>query len=350
MSKRKNQPVIDESGVNVDAEFLNPTKRRKMSLSVLASDLYLSDSDSDSSNAKFDTDTELLNSAKRKKMLNVLASDLYLSDSDSDIDAELLPKKVVSISEMWKSAHFKVFSNKRKQTEEENRGKNTREDAMAELKTRRNTNQGKDKRGNAMTSTGLEARHEVEHKRGELAAKSLSLATYLKTADMYSGDSNGDEKTLQPSKATSSSRSLPEKSPPEMIKTRDELCKLWLSRHKLQQFVQLPIFAKVVTGCFVRIGIGKQIYRVAEVVGVVETVKVYQFGGTRTNKALMLKHGGEEKLFRMETISNQQFTPSEFNKWLEACGQAGLSLPKKASITAKSKDFHECILLLKTGK
>ena len=72
-------------------------------------------------------------------------------------------------------------------------------------------------------------------------------------------------------------------------------------------------------GAFVRIGIGnhdgRPVYRVAEVIGVHETPKVYALGKGRTNKGLKLKHGRQERVFRMEYVSNSNFSDSEFRKW-----------------------------------
>lgn len=81
----------------------------------------------------------------------------------------------------------------------------------------------------------------------------------------------------------------------QFIQTKEDLNKVRLSRHKMEKFVHLPFFTRVVTGCFVRIGIGNNnrsglpVYRVAEISGVVETAKIYQLGTTRTNKGLKLK-------------------------------------------------------------
>lgn len=81
----------------------------------------------------------------------------------------------------------------------------------------------------------------------------------------------------------------------EFVNKREDLNKIRLSRHKMEKFVHLPFFSRVVTGCFVRIGIGnnngsgKPVYRVAEVSGVCETGKVYQLGSTRTNVGLRLR-------------------------------------------------------------
>ena len=81
----------------------------------------------------------------------------------------------------------------------------------------------------------------------------------------------------------------------------------------------MPFFKETVTGAFVRIGIGnhdgRPVYRVAEVIDVIETPKVYALGKGRTNKGLKLRHGRQERVFRMEYVSNSSFTDSEFRKW-----------------------------------
>ena len=53
----------------------------------------------------------------------------------------------------------------------------------------------------------------------------------------------------------------------------------------------------------------------AEIVDVVETAKIYPLGKTRTNKGLRLKHGLQDRVFRLEFVSNSDFTDTEFMKW-----------------------------------
>ena len=60
-------------------------------------------------------------------------------------------------------------------------------------------------------------------------------------------------------------------------------------------------------------------YRAAEIVDVVETGKVYFVGKMRTNIGTKLKFGKEERVFRLEFISNQRISPQEFVKWKEVC-------------------------------
>ena len=65
----------------------------------------------------------------------------------------------------------------------------------------------------------------------------------------------------------------------------------------MDSWVHMPYFNDVVLGSFVRIGIGanegKSIYRVAEVIEIVETPKVYNIINNPTNKGLRLRHGSQ---------------------------------------------------------
>lgn len=143
-----------------------------------------------------------------------------------------------------------------------------------------------------------------------------------------------------------SAKAKPKK--PVYINTKEDLNKIRLSRHKMERFVHLPFFDRVVQGCFVRIGIGnnngKPVYRVAEISGVCETGKIYQLGGTRTNKGLKLRHGAQERVFRLEFVSNQEFTDSEFFKWKETCALQGISVPTFDEVEQKLKDIKEALV------
>ena len=65
----------------------------------------------------------------------------------------------------------------------------------------------------------------------------------------------------------------------------------------------------------------------------VETGKVYLVGKMRTNIGCKLKFGKEERVFRLEFISNQRISPQEFTKWKEACTEANISLPTIGKIS-----------------
>merc|ERR1712142_966808 len=147
----------------------------------------------------------------------------------------------------------------------------------------------------------------------------------LKASEIYSSSSSDDGNNVRRETSSSSSSSSSGESETERhnskkivkkainIETKDELEKIRLSRYKMDKFVHLPIFKKTVVGCFVRISIGNNpernvpIYRVAEIVDVCETAKVYDVMKSRTNVGLRLKHGKMTRVFRAQFVSNQGF-------------------------------------------
>lgn len=135
---------------------------------------------------------------------------------------------------------------------------------------------------------------------------------------------------------------------PLLLTTKDELNRIRLSRFKIERFIALPHFDRVVTNCFVRISIGnnnnKPVYRVAEIVGVVETAKIYYLGKSRTNKGFRLRQGNTDRIFRLEFISNQDFSDSEFVKWKTVCAAAAVDLPTLEFIEKKANDIKEAIV------
>ena len=83
----------------------------------------------------------------------------------------------------------------------------------------------------------------------------------------------------------------------------DEVNKVRMSRFRLDQWVHMPYFSNVAVGSYVRIGIGtndgKSVYRVAEVMEVVEMAKVYNIIKNPTNKVLKLRHGSQVQMFEI---------------------------------------------------
>ncbi|GFV35099.1 RNA polymerase-associated protein RTF1 homolog [Trichonephila clavipes] len=173
----------------------------------------------------------------------------------------------------------------------------------------------------------------------------------LRASDIYSDDddedASGNERDNQ-SEASYHSRSEDEdetcSKKSELVNSKEELSKVRLSRYKLERWVHAPFFTKTVVGCFVRIGIGANngnpVYRVAEIIDVVETAKIYQLGNTRTNKGLRLKHGLQDRVFRLEFVSNKDFTDSEFRKWRETLLIENIALPTLDDIEKKTKDIQ----------
>lgn len=81
--------------------------------------------------------------------------------------------------------------------------------------------------------------------------------------------------------------------------------------------------------------------QVAEITEVCETAKIYALEDTKTNKGLRLRHGSQERVFRLEFISNRPFSDSEYSKWVENCSNHNVPLPTLDSLSKKEKDIKD---------
>ncbi|XP_067203352.1 RNA polymerase-associated protein Rtf1 isoform X2 [Linepithema humile] len=262
----------------------------------------------------------------------------------------------------------KERSKDRKKTIEEKQDKKFH--AMSLLKARREEKKEREEKEKQRIEQQQQQSKVMEEEELDDDHKGSGNKTKLKASDIYSDDSGSsdsaeEEEVTKPAsqrrssssesrdsdsdndkKSVTNSKVKPKK--PVYISTKEDLNKIRLSRHKMERFVHLPFFDRVVQGCFVRIGIGnnngKPVYRVAEISGVCETGKIYQLGGTRTNKGLKLRHGAQERVFRLEFVSNQEFTDSEFFKWKETCALQGISMPTFDEVEQKLKDIKEALV------
>jgi RNA polymerase-associated protein RTF1 len=64
----------------------------------------------------------------------------------------------------------------------------------------------------------------------------------------------------------------------------------------------------------------------------------------RTCVIFAYRHGAQERVFRLEFISNQDFTDSEFMKWRETCALQGISMPTHDELEQKLKDIKEAMI------
>ncbi|XP_023286147.1 RNA polymerase-associated protein RTF1 homolog [Seriola lalandi dorsalis] len=330
----------------------------------------VSDSESNSSSSSSDSDSseddvfrdgyddDLMGDAEDRARLEQMTEKEREQELFNRIEKREVLKRRFEIKKKLKTAKKKEKEEKKKKQEEEQekRKQSQVQDTqvvMSHNKERRSKRDEKlDKKSQAMEELKAE-REKKKNKTAELLAKRQPL----KTSEVYSDDEEEEEEDDDKSsvKSDRSSRSSSydddekEETPPKSqpVSLPDELNRIRLSRNKLERWCHMPFFAKTVTGCFVRIGIGnsssKPVYRVAEIVDVVETAKVYQLGSTRTNKGLQLRHGGDTRVFRLEFVSNQEFTESEFMKWKEAMMVAGMQVPTLDEITKKEQSIKEAL-------
>lgn len=190
-------------------------------------------------------------------------------------------------------------------------------------------------------------------KRNKSKRSSSSSGSEAGSYRRRSSSSSSSSRSRSRSRSSSSSGSDTErfrKAPKveKFVETMEDLEPIRLSRTKIERFLFLPHFRNIVNGCFVRIGIGnnpagQSVYRCTEVVEVVETAKVYQLGKTKTNQGLKLKFGKQERVFRLQFISNSPLTPTEFEKWKYTCQENQISLPTKDFVSSKSQEIKKAM-------
>ncbi|KAF8363752.1 hypothetical protein PRIPAC_90675 [Pristionchus pacificus] len=137
----------------------------------------------------------------------------------------------------------------------------------------------------------------------------------------------------------------------DLVAKRPEELKLArLSRFKLARFVHAPFFNKTLIDCYVRIREGKlhgnpnkDTYRIAPVIDVVETAKVYYVASTKTNKGLKLRMGTEERVYRQEYVSNKEFSNQQFQEWMSTMRRHNRSIPTMGEIHKKMKDIASAV-------
>ncbi|XP_059047912.1 RNA polymerase-associated protein Rtf1 [Achroia grisella] len=236
-----------------------------------------------------------------------------------------------------------------------------RQNAMAALRAQRDARATRDEHNRQRRRLEEEKNKDKEDDDdadAEIIGGTSKQSVKLKASDIYSDDSGSDSEDnksqgRRSSTSSSSSGGEEEEKKREEVEikyadTREQINKLRLSRFKLERLVHLPFFARVVTGCYVRIGIGNNngnpVYRVAEIIDVYETAKVYNLGSTRTNKGLKLRHGTQDRVFRLEFVSNQEFTDSEFQKWHKAIKEANKKPPTMDFVRNKISDVKEALM------
>lgn len=138
----------------------------------------------------------------------------------------------------------------------------------------------------------------------------------------------------------------------DYVLTASELNSIRISRHKMEQWCHAPFFKDCVMGCFVKVGIGTrnnsedkriQVYRVAQIVDIFEGPKAYNLGSTKTNKVAKLKHGNDARPFRLEFISNSEFTEAEFLEWKGRMERDKVELIGRDYVERKRKDIQNAV-------
>ncbi|VDD86719.1 unnamed protein product [Enterobius vermicularis] len=198
-----------------------------------------------------------------------------------------------------------------------------------------------------------------EKREAEQKKKAESRKSALDIDEIFGKDDSDDNEKSSSSSSHSSSRSSSRSSTHSRSRTKSpekkrevssvaDLQRIGLSRRTLSKIVHTPFFEKTVLGCFVRVGVGnsrdqRATYRVAQIVDVVDTAKIYDLEGTRTNKGFKLKLGKEERIYRLAFLSNSKFTESEVNYWLDAMRSNNLPVLTMDVVEKKEADIEKAL-------
>ncbi|KAL6049461.1 RNA polymerase-associated protein rtf1 [Balamuthia mandrillaris] len=162
-------------------------------------------------------------------------------------------------------------------------------------------------------------------------------ASHSARQNRYKEAEEEDEEENEAAREKVRRRDVQEQEPP----TLDQFNKLRLSRNQLEKWIELPIFAENAPGFFVRVGLGldnnqRRTYRVAEIISVQEGEKRYQVGKLDTLKVLEIAHASHGRTtFKVSYVSNSEFTPSEYTKWVAEMKKEGLPFPSRKDIEKK---------------
>jgi RNA polymerase-associated protein RTF1 len=232
-----------------------------------------------------------------------------------------------------KSSALNELKARKEEKERKERERRERKDQEQEDKENKVDSRGRKKKSRRDSSSDSDS--------GSQRRRSSSSSSSRSAASSRSGDSAGDSDTDRFKDRQG------KKKVQKYVETQEELEPIRLSRHKMERFVHLPIFKRLVVGCFVRIGIGqnqgRSVYRCTEITDVVETAKIYQVGKAKTNAGLKLKFGKQERVFRLEFISNSPLMPSEFEKWKYTLEESGQQLPTKDFVSAKEDEIKKAL-------
>jgi RNA polymerase-associated protein RTF1 len=127
--------------------------------------------------------------------------------------------------------------------------------------------------------------------------------------------------------------------------TIEDINRCVVTRNKLEKWYGEPFFLKNVPGLFVRVstgGLGTRLYRLAEIINIVETQKPYKLGSKECKHTALIRIAGEKntKKYELEYVSNSPITDLEFSIWVDAAHEAN-EVPSKAEVEAIADKIYQ---------
>lgn len=182
--------------------------------------------------------------------------------------------------------------------------------SLSELKARRE----KKRRGEIDSDSEYNESdgHDEEEEDGEVRARG-------RRGTSRRSDSEYEEEAYEPlSKGRGEGRTDKKLTSVSLIDLELANC-LRLPRDVVAKWIFHPDFDETARGCLLRLSVSKgheQVYRLVEIKKIVKYHRAYRINEVTTNKAAVLKYGKSEKTFRLDVISNSEFTAAEFDRWM----------------------------------
>eukprot|EP00743_Colponemidia_sp_Colp-15_P003269 GILK01003531.1.p1 GENE.GILK01003531.1~~GILK01003531.1.p1 ORF type:complete len:667 (+),score=165.78 GILK01003531.1:30-2003(+) len=118
-----------------------------------------------------------------------------------------------------------------------------------------------------------------------------------------------------------------------------------VTRNDLETWFDRPFFDKTIVGAFVRIniGIGKDNtpqYRIAEVMDIPSYPYSYPLGKVDVQRGLMLRNGKAVKAFKMNLVSNGDFTEKDYDMWVKQM-KGNVPFPQEEELQEKLLEIEK---------
>jgi len=127
--------------------------------------------------------------------------------------------------------------------------------------------------------------------------------------------------------------------------TISDLKKCIVTRSKLEKWYGEPFFCKNVPGLFVRVicsglGVNNRTYKLAEIISIVETNKLYKLGKKECRHLATIKIGDLTKKYELEYVSNSEIQEDEYYQWLDVAKREK-EVPNRAQIENLVKNIYD---------
>eukprot|EP01125_Pyxidicula_operculata_P013404 TRINITY_DN4442_c0_g1_i1.p1 TRINITY_DN4442_c0_g1~~TRINITY_DN4442_c0_g1_i1.p1 ORF type:complete len:543 (-),score=160.34 TRINITY_DN4442_c0_g1_i1:155-1783(-) len=135
--------------------------------------------------------------------------------------------------------------------------------------------------------------------------------------------------------------------------TMDHIISVTVDRNHLEKWYLQPYWPRVARGLFARVMIGAAppkfgdaktsgaVYRLAEIIDVVESTSSYKLGKKECNHMINCKIGDKTKSFQMQYVSNQIPSQEEFNVWMRWLEKMNEEPPTITEIKSLQKQIHD---------